>query len=106
MCLCVCVLVRLKKLSLSNTLVTDEGLVSLQSLQELVELCLDRTTVTSKGVARCITCLPHLQVLPALSLSTAVLLTVQGLIANWSFLHLHSHLVDACMKNINVNTER
>ncbi|XP_036378807.1 uncharacterized protein si:ch73-173p19.1 isoform X1 [Megalops cyprinoides] len=54
---------RLKKLSLSNTLVTDKGLLSLRSLQELLELCLDRTAVTSRGVAACVTCLPNLQVL-------------------------------------------
>lgn len=53
---------RLKRLSLSNTQVTDGGLPALQSLQELLELCLDRTAVTSRGVASLITCLPHLQV--------------------------------------------
>lgn len=60
--LCV-LLCRLKKLSLSNTQVTDAGLPSLRSLQELQELCLDRTAVTSRGVAELITCLPHLQVI-------------------------------------------
>ncbi|XP_035268330.1 uncharacterized protein si:ch73-173p19.1 isoform X1 [Anguilla anguilla] len=54
---------RLKKLSLSNTLVTDRGLLPLRSLRELLELCLDRTAVTSRGVAACVTCLPQLQVL-------------------------------------------
>lgn len=53
---------RLKKLSLSNTQVTDAGLPPLRGLQELQELCLDRTAVTSRGVADLITCLPHLQV--------------------------------------------
>lgn len=53
---------RLKRLSLSNTQVTDMGLPSLCSLQELLELCLDRTAVTSQGVAALVTCLPHLQV--------------------------------------------
>ena len=69
MCVCVCVCVvhvfpRLKKLSLSNTQVTDAGLPSLRCLQELLELCLDRTAVTSRGVAALVTCLPHLQVSP------------------------------------------
>lgn len=54
---------RLKKLSLSNTQVTDAGLPSLRGLQELQELCLDRTAVTSRGVAELVTCLPHLQVM-------------------------------------------
>lgn len=54
---------RLKKLSLSNTQVTDTGLPSLRGLQELQELCLDRTAVTSRGVAELITCLPQLQVI-------------------------------------------
>lgn len=53
---------RLKKLSLSNTLVSDSGLQGLISLKELQELCLDRTAVTSRGVAALITHLPHLQV--------------------------------------------
>lgn len=57
-----CTLCRLKKLSLSNTQVTDAGLPSLRGLQELQELCLDRTAVTSQGVAELITCLPQLQV--------------------------------------------
>lgn len=52
----------MKKLSLSNTQVTDAGLPPLRGLQELQELCLDRTAVTSRGVADLITCLPHLQV--------------------------------------------
>lgn len=56
------ILCRLKKLSLSNTQVTDAGLPSLRCMQELQELCLDRTAVTSRGVADLITCLPHLQV--------------------------------------------
>lgn len=58
------ILCRLKKLSLSNTQVTDAGLPSLRGLQELQELCLDRTAVTSRGVAELIVCLPHLQVTP------------------------------------------
>lgn len=53
---------RLKKLSLSNTQVTDVGLPSLLGMQELQQLCLDRTAVTSRGVAQLITQLPHLQV--------------------------------------------
>lgn len=53
---------RLKKLSLSNTQVSDSGLQGLISLKELQELCLDRTAVTSRGVAALITHLPHLQV--------------------------------------------
>ncbi|AWP17006.1 Hypothetical protein SMAX5B_010724 [Scophthalmus maximus] len=56
-------MIRLKRLSLSNTQVTDAGLPSLRGLQELQELCLDRTGVTSRGVAELIVCLPHLQVL-------------------------------------------
>ncbi|XP_056155397.1 uncharacterized protein si:ch73-173p19.1 isoform X2 [Lampris incognitus] len=56
-------MIRLKKLSLSNTQVSDVGLLALHGLQELQELCLDRTAVTSRGVAALITCLPHLQVL-------------------------------------------
>lgn len=56
-------LIRLKRLSLSNTQVSDAGLLSLRVLQELQELCLDRTVVTSRGVAGLIVCLPHLQVL-------------------------------------------
>lgn len=60
-----CTLCRLKKLSLSNTQVTDAGLPSLRRLVELQELCLDRTAVTSRGVADLITCLPHLQVIHA-----------------------------------------
>uniref|UniRef100_H3ALW4 UBX domain-containing protein n=1 Tax=Latimeria chalumnae TaxID=7897 RepID=H3ALW4_LATCH len=54
---------RLKKLSLSNTVVTDAGLPYLQNLRYLEDLCLDRTNVTSIGVSRCIISLPHLQVL-------------------------------------------
>ncbi|XP_029443111.1 uncharacterized protein LOC115083435 [Rhinatrema bivittatum] len=56
-------LLRMKKLSLSNTLLTDSGLLHLQNLQHLEDLCLDRTSVTSKGVSKCIPHLPHLQVL-------------------------------------------
>nr|XP_033788630.1 uncharacterized protein LOC117354776 isoform X2 [Geotrypetes seraphini] len=56
-------LIRMKKLSLSNTLLTDSGLLHLQNLQHLEDLCLDRTTVTSTGVSKCIPHLPHLQVL-------------------------------------------
>lgn len=55
-------LCRLRKLSLSNTQVTDAGLPSLRCLAEMQELCLDRTAVTSRGVSELITCLPHLQV--------------------------------------------
>lgn len=59
----ICNLHRLKKLSLSNTLLTDMGLPYLQNLMELEELCLDRTNITSIGVSHCITKLPRLQVL-------------------------------------------
>lgn len=52
----------LKKLSLSNTGLTDSGLPPLRSLRDLQELCLDRTAISSGGVAALITCLPHLQV--------------------------------------------
>lgn len=57
-----CHVCRLKKLSLSNTQVTDAGLPSLRGLLELQDLCLDRTAVTSQGVADLITRLPQLQV--------------------------------------------
>lgn len=53
---------RLKKLSLSNTQVTDAGLPSLRAMLDLQELCLDRTAVTSRGVAQLIKHLPQLQV--------------------------------------------
>ncbi|KAK7881700.1 hypothetical protein WMY93_030109 [Mugilogobius chulae] len=56
-------LIRLRKLSLSNTQVSDAGLPFLRGLQELQDLCLDRTAVTSRGVADLIVRLPHLQVL-------------------------------------------
>ncbi|XP_030047822.1 uncharacterized protein LOC115461903 [Microcaecilia unicolor] len=56
-------LIRMKKLSLSNTLLTDSGLLHLQNLHHLEDLCLDRTSVTSAGVSKCIPHLPHLQVL-------------------------------------------
>ncbi|XP_062977576.1 uncharacterized protein LOC134395342 [Elgaria multicarinata webbii] len=56
-------LCRLRRLSLCNTLVTDNGLPHIQGLQLLEELCLDRLNVSSAGVARCIVRLPHLQVL-------------------------------------------
>ncbi|MEQ2194670.1 hypothetical protein XENOCAPTIV_001221 [Xenoophorus captivus] len=46
----------------NHTLQIISGLSSLRGLQELQELCLDRTAVTSRGVAELITCLPHLQV--------------------------------------------
>ncbi|KAJ8375115.1 hypothetical protein SKAU_G00056950 [Synaphobranchus kaupii] len=71
---------RLKKLSLSNTLVTDEGLLPLRSLQELLELCLDRTAVTSRGVAACVTCLPHLQVLGLASTQVGDTVVRRGLL--------------------------
>nr|XP_020655818.1 uncharacterized protein LOC110082536 isoform X4 [Pogona vitticeps] len=54
---------RLRRLSLCNTLATDSSLQPVGSLQLLEELCLDRLRVSSLGVARCITSLPHLQVL-------------------------------------------
>uniref|UniRef100_A0ABM5GM48 Uncharacterized protein isoform X2 n=1 Tax=Pogona vitticeps TaxID=103695 RepID=A0ABM5GM48_9SAUR len=54
---------RLRRLSLCNTLATDSSLQPVGSLQLLEELCLDRLHVSSLGVARCITSLPHLQVL-------------------------------------------
>lgn len=53
---------RLKTLSLSNTQVTDAGLPSLRAMLDLQELCLDRTAVTSRGVAQLIQHLPQLQV--------------------------------------------
>lgn len=56
-------LTRLKKLWLINTQVTDEGLPALSGLVELQELGLDRTAVGSRGVARLVVCLPHLEVL-------------------------------------------
>ncbi|XP_053116344.1 uncharacterized protein LOC128329350 isoform X2 [Hemicordylus capensis] len=56
-------LCRLRRLSLGNTLATDGGLCHIRGLQLLEELCLDRLCVSSRGVARCIVCLPHLQVL-------------------------------------------
>ncbi|KAF7235591.1 Dynein regulatory complex subunit 6 [Varanus komodoensis] len=56
-------LCRLRRLSLSNTPVTDRGLRHVQGLPLLEELCLDRLGVSGAGVARCIVCLPHLQVL-------------------------------------------
>lgn len=54
---------RLRRLSLCNTLATDVALTAVQDLLLLDELCLDRLRVSSVGVARCIVCLPHLQVL-------------------------------------------
>ncbi|XP_063159262.1 uncharacterized protein LOC134497509 isoform X2 [Candoia aspera] len=54
---------RLRRLSLANTLVTDCGLQHLRALQLLEELCLDRLSVSSAGVAHCVVSLPHLQVL-------------------------------------------
>lgn len=54
---------RLKTLSLSNTQVTDAGLPSLRAMLDLQELCLDRTAVTSRGVAQLIQHLPQLQVM-------------------------------------------
>uniref|UniRef100_A0A3P9NHB4 Si:ch73-173p19.1 n=1 Tax=Poecilia reticulata TaxID=8081 RepID=A0A3P9NHB4_POERE len=70
----------LKKLSLSNTQVTDAGLPSLRGLQELQELCLDRTAVTSRGVAELITCLPQLQVLGLASTHVGDSVVRRGLI--------------------------
>uniref|UniRef100_A0A3B5LYR0 Si:ch73-173p19.1 n=1 Tax=Xiphophorus couchianus TaxID=32473 RepID=A0A3B5LYR0_9TELE len=70
----------LKKLSLSNTQVTDTGLPSLRGLQELQELCLDRTAVTSRGVAELITCLPQLQVLGLASTHVGDSVVRRGLI--------------------------
>lgn len=49
-------------MSLSNTQVTDAGLPSLLAMLDLQELCLDRTAVTSRGVAQLIKHLPQLQV--------------------------------------------
>ncbi|KAG9348127.1 hypothetical protein JZ751_004157 [Albula glossodonta] len=74
------VMTRLKKLSLSNTLVTDEGLHCLRSLHELLELCLDRTAVTSRGVADCVTHLPHLQVLGLASTRVGDTVVRRGLV--------------------------
>ncbi|XP_071340975.1 uncharacterized protein [Trachinotus anak] len=73
-------MMRLKKLSLSNTQVTDAGLPSLCGLQELQELCLDRTAVTSRGVAELIVCLPHLQVLGLASTQVGDTVVRKGLI--------------------------
>ncbi|KAG7231193.1 hypothetical protein INR49_012024 [Caranx melampygus] len=73
-------MLRLKKLSLSNTQVTDAGLPSLRGLQELQELCLDRTAVTSRGVADLIVCLPHLQVLGLASTQVGDTVVRRGLI--------------------------
>uniref|UniRef100_A0A3Q2UK78 Si:ch73-173p19.1 n=1 Tax=Fundulus heteroclitus TaxID=8078 RepID=A0A3Q2UK78_FUNHE len=70
----------LKKLSLSNTQVTDAGLSSLRGLQELQELCLDRTAVTSRGVADLIACLPHLQVLGLASTQVGDSVVRRGLV--------------------------
>ncbi|XP_034023049.1 uncharacterized protein si:ch73-173p19.1 isoform X1 [Thalassophryne amazonica] len=73
-------LIRLKKLSLSNTQVTDAGLPPLRGLQELEELCLDRTAVTSRGAAELIVCLPHLQVLGLASTQVGDNIVRNGLI--------------------------
>lgn len=73
-------MIRLKKLSLSNTQVTDAGLPSLRRLQELLELCLDRTAVTSRGVAALVTCLPHLQVLGLASTQVGDTVVRRGLV--------------------------
>lgn len=73
-------MIRLKKLSLSNTQVTDAGLPSLRGLLELQELCLDRTAVTSRGVAQLITFLPHLQVLGLASTQVGDTVVRRGLI--------------------------
>lgn len=73
-------MIRLKKLSLSNTQVTDAGLPSLRGLLALQELCLDRTAVTSRGVAQLITFLPHLQVLGLASTQVGDTVVRRGLI--------------------------
>ncbi|TSK98384.1 hypothetical protein Baya_5298 [Bagarius yarrelli] len=46
-----------------NTPLTDVGLSSLSTLTLLVDVCLDRTAVTSRGVTQFITRLPYVQVL-------------------------------------------
>ncbi|XP_076026524.1 uncharacterized protein LOC143016205 [Genypterus blacodes] len=74
------VMIRLKKLSLSNTQVTDAGLLPLRDLQELQELCLDHTSVTSQGVPALITCLPNLQVLGLASTKVGDRVVSRGLI--------------------------
>nr|XP_060639385.1 uncharacterized protein LOC132779731 [Anolis sagrei ordinatus] len=56
-------MIRLRRLSLCNTQVTDVGLRQVGALSGLEELALDRLKVSSAGVARCIIRLPHLQVL-------------------------------------------
>uniref|UniRef100_A0A3B4AJ77 UBX domain-containing protein n=1 Tax=Periophthalmus magnuspinnatus TaxID=409849 RepID=A0A3B4AJ77_9GOBI len=70
----------LRKLSLSNTQVSDAGLPFLQGLQELQDLCLDRTTVTSQGVADLIVHLPLLQVLGLASTHVGDSVVRKGLI--------------------------
>ncbi|XP_066572316.1 uncharacterized protein LOC136762205 [Amia ocellicauda] len=80
---------RLKKLSLSNTLVSDAGLPPLRGLQELLELCLDRTAVTSRGVATCVSCLPHLQVLGLASTQVGDSVVRRGLLRCTQLLKLN-----------------
>ncbi|XP_038828760.1 uncharacterized protein LOC120027798 isoform X3 [Salvelinus namaycush] len=74
----------LSELDLTDyTHVTDHGvtqLATMTSLQELLELCLDRTAVTSRGVASLVTCLPHLQVLSLASTQVGDTVVRRGLV--------------------------
>lgn len=85
---------RLKRLSLSNTQVSDAGLQGLVSLKELQELCLDRTAVTSRGVANLVIHLPHLQVQPPPTFIKDIMLNMYSkkpkyvcIVGNWFGLH-------------------
>ncbi|XP_061613582.1 uncharacterized protein si:ch73-173p19.1 isoform X1 [Phyllopteryx taeniolatus] len=109
-----CTMIRLKKLSLSNTQVTDAGLPALRPLLELQELCLDRTAVSSRGVATLITCLPHLQVLGLASTQVGDNVARRGLIHCPQLLKLNlsrTRITDngvkflACMRLTQVNLD-
>ncbi|KAM6452025.1 uncharacterized protein PHA67_018555 [Liasis olivaceus] len=88
---------RLRCLSLANTLVTDRGLQHIRALRLLEELRLDRLPVSSSGVARCVTGLPHLQVLSLASTAVGDSVARLGLAQCQQLLKLnlsHTRLTD------------